>query len=661
MTTDIPTSTEEFPRSRTGAKTWPILGLLFLVHTGLLAWSAFVSAPTTDEPGHLLGGLSEWKFGRFDVYRVTGPLVRLVAAVPVRVAGYQMDWSDYTEYPGSRAEYPLSFKFCQLNGQRTCWLMTLARWACIPFSLLGLYFCYRWGRELFGIRAGLLAGTLWCFSPNILGNAQMITTDVAGSALFITGSYVFWRWTKHPRWTTAMLAGSLLGLMLLSKATFVILFGVWPVMWLIIRWGVNAERNIKPWARESVQLAVAFVMAIYVLNSMYGFEGTFLRLDRYEFVCSALKGDNGAETEFGNRFEGTWLGAIPVPLPVHFVRGIDTQKRYFERTLRSYLRGEWRQGGWWYYYLYAMLIKLPLGTWLIFLLAVFLAVDNLSSGTSRRKYTCHWRDEFALLLPFISVLFLVSSQLGFNKNFRYALPVLPLMFVWMSRSAGLLSKVAEQQSEDRDHNSATDRRSDKEDSLTRDSMSDGMETGSRRRGTVRFLNAEVVLLVFAICWSTASSLWIFPHSLSYFNEFVGGPKRGHEHLIHTNIDWAQDLLFLDRWMESHQNGRRLYLAYYGIFNPEYLDLTFQLPPKQLLEEPGSASGNETGPLLEPGLYAISVNLLRGHRWRIFNGRGGREMVSGRDYSYFLEREPIAMAGYSIYIYEITSEDSQSLP
>jgi len=51
----------------------------------------------------------------------------------------------------------------------------------------------------------------------------------------------------------------------------------------------------------------------------------------------------------------------------------------------------------------------------------------------------------------------------------------------------------------------------------------------------------------ALAWSVGSSLWVVPHSLSYFNESVGGPAGGHAHLIHSNIDWGQDLLYLKRW------------------------------------------------------------------------------------------------------------------
>ncbi len=48
-------------------------------------------------------------------------------------------------------------------------------------------------------------------------------------------------------------------------------------------------------------------------------------------------------------------GRLPIPVPANYLLGIDRQKYDFDEAgFRSYLRGRWRQGGWWYYYLYAI-------------------------------------------------------------------------------------------------------------------------------------------------------------------------------------------------------------------------------------------------------------------------------------------------------------------
>ena len=60
-----------------------------------------------------------------------------------------------------------------------------------------------------------------------------------------------------------------------------------------------------------------------------------------------------------------------------------------------------------------------------------------------------------------------------------------------------------------------------------------------------------------------------------------------------------------------------------------------------------------GPL--PGWYAIDVNHLHGAKLAATDGKGGWQRVATDDcdLTYFQRFHPVAMAGYSIYIYHIT--------
>ena len=209
--------------------------VLLAGHAALLAYGAAVHSPCIDEVGHLAAGLSHWQLGRFDLYHVNPPLVRMVAALPVLLAQPKTDWSQYSDAPGARSEFGIGRDFITANGERSFWLFTWARWAVIPFSLLGGYVCFRWARELYGDWPGLLALTLWCFEPNVLANAQMITPDTGATALGLTAAYVFWKWLRRPGWPLALGAGLALGLALLTKTTWVILFALWPALCLVWR------------------------------------------------------------------------------------------------------------------------------------------------------------------------------------------------------------------------------------------------------------------------------------------------------------------------------------------------------------------------------------------------------------------------------------------
>ncbi|MEZ6051670.1 MAG: hypothetical protein R3C02_09820 [Planctomycetaceae bacterium] len=130
-----------------------VLALLTL-HGFLLGWAAYRHSPTFDEVTYLPAGISHWELGRFDLASVSPPLVRLVAAIPVTMTNAKTEWWSYDTSPSPAAAHAVGRDFAMVNGERTFWLFTIARWACIPFSLIGGYVCWAWGRDLYGVPSG---------------------------------------------------------------------------------------------------------------------------------------------------------------------------------------------------------------------------------------------------------------------------------------------------------------------------------------------------------------------------------------------------------------------------------------------------------------------------------------------------------------------------
>jgi len=575
--------------------------VVLLLHALLLGFGGLRNSPTWDEPGHLAAASAFWQFGRFDPYAVNPPLVRFAAGLPVFLFGPPLKWEEYRETPDPRfSTLQVGAAFIHALGLDAFWYFTLARWACIPFSLLGGWVCYCWASELYGRLSGNLALVLWCFSPNVLAHGQLITSDVGAASLGVTACYFFWCWLRTPRLETMLWAGTSLGFAQLTKMTLLVFFVAWPVTWLAMRLPTRRPSPARAWSREAVQLAGILILGLFVLNLGYGFQGSFQRLGDYEFTTRALGGLTEEQVSEdimltgGNRFRGSWLARVPVPLPRDYVRGLDQQKRDFEQRPWSYLRGEWRRGGWWYYYLYAIGVRVPVGQLLLVVLAVLLCF-------SPSTYSAGWEKELAVLAPCVIVLAFISSQTGFSHDLRYALPVFPFAFIWSSKVA----------------------------------------IAVRRKDAWLSLFGAV-----ALAWSVASSLWVYPHCLSYFNELGGGPTRGHYGLLNSNTDWGQDLLYLKGWLDDHPEARPLGLLY--VLNnvyPHRLGIAQTAPPPGL---PAGESAPENSDLQfgpQPGWYAISIN-------HLFD-RSGR-------YSYFLRFEPVATAGYSIWIYHVTRLQANSV-
>ncbi|MCR4412769.1 MAG: glycosyltransferase family 39 protein [Thermoguttaceae bacterium] len=557
---------------------------LLAVHAGLLAWSAARQSPTVDEPFHLAAGIEHWHFGQFNIDRGNPPLVGSVAALPVLAANPRTDWS---RAPNS---YAVGSDFVAANGSRTFWLTTLGRWACIPFSLLGAYVCFHWAWTLYGHHAGLVALALWCFCPNMLAHGQLITGDMAATAAGVAAFYVFWRWLREPSLGRAVAAGTVLGLAELSKFVWLVLYPLWPAVWVARRLSCRRRPQRLPFWREAGHMAIMVLLSLYVINLGYAFESPLEPLGDFHAGKKLLGAIDGSS------WAARALASVPVPLPANYVRGIDEILRIGEGRPWTYLGGQRRPGGWWYFYPYAVLVKTPLGTLVLLELACVLSFVQ--------RYSAGWKNEWFLLFPIVVLLAFVEGS-GTSKVLRYVLPIFPFAFIWASKAGR-----------------------------------------SFAHGDRLF----ALLAAGSLSWAIGSSLSVYPHSLSYFNALAGGPQGGHAHLVNSDIDWGQDLLYLKRWLDEHPDARPLHLAYFGRVDPLLAGIDYTLPPKcaDARSQHNAASSKAEGP--QPGWHAVSVNLLRGFGWDVPDGKGGVEWLGGAEYAYLLRVKPVAMAGYSIYIY-----------
>ncbi|MCI0639665.1 MAG: glycosyltransferase family 39 protein [Gemmataceae bacterium] len=583
--------------------------LILLVHIGLLFSGIFQNFVTMDESALVPSGLAHWRTGSFTPYRVNPPLPRLLSALPLLAVGPEWEPELPRDSPGSRPEWALGKSFAKEAGEQYIACFRWARWAGVFWSLAGACLLYRWGKKLYGEWAGFLAMALWCLDPKILAHAGLATTDIPATVMGLAACYGFWRYLCAPTWSSAFLVGILLGLAQLTKHVWLVLYVVWPVLAVMYwwRWGAvtTGDAPRPSLARRACVARIGhalciLLVSVLVINLGYGFENTGRSLGEFQFVSKLFAGEN----RLGNRFQGTWLENVVLPLPANYLAGIDVQRRDFESGWPFYLGGEWRNQGWWYFYLYALGVKLPLGT--LALIAGGIALFVVRAGATR------FRDELCFLLPGLVILTLISSQTGL-QYLRYALPAFPMLFLCASRCGAVAQRS-------------------------------------------RIVAAIVMFLVGWVAWS---SLSVRPHYLSYFNEWAGGPDRGTEHLVDSNIDWGQDLLFLKDWLDQRQapqGEERFGLAYFNLVDPRIVGIEYRLPP---LLPPDWRDGEqldpgEIGP--QPGLYAVSVHFVRGGSFAVPDGTGKSMTIPPESLSYFQQFQPIARAGHTLWIYRLGGEE-----
>ena len=640
--------------------------LLLSTHLALAVSSLLQENPTIDEVAHLPAGVSYWQKGTFRLYHHNPPLAKLVAALPVVLARPNM--TGLYESKGWQDESQAWFgqRFALLNLTRYLELFDRARLVMPLFTVIGGLVVFAWSARLYGPVAGLLSLALWCACPNILAHGRLVTGDAAATALGVGATYLFWRYQHRPTWARAALAGLALGLSQLTKFSSVLLYGLWPALaiarFVLERRGIGRLPGLP---RALGQGAAMVALSVLVIDLGYAFEGVGTPIGRLEFASRSLtrpappgmtRPDSlnrilaEAWARRVNRFRGTTLGSLPSPLPRHYLLGFDEQKletegiprHWFDSTAPRddsvvggysvYLNGTLQRTGWWYYYLATLAYKVPEGTWVLVVLS---GVVLVASKRSRAP----WADEVALLAVPVAVLGAMSFLTDICLGLRYVLPLFPYIFIATGKVVPWASGL---------------------------------------RGLKRMLASALVggsLLATFVATAT-----IHPDYLAYFNWSSGGPDRGAEHLIDSNIDWGQDLVKLSRWLKAHHPGRKVGLACFGQINPslfklrgEGFDWFLPLALPGTVEPMFSPEGVRRigpAPRLTPGLYAVSASIVHGLPWRFYDSISleAPEVAwmpswNAREddaFGYFRELTPVARVGHSIYVYEVTGEDCARL-
>lgn len=314
---------------------WLML-LLLTIHGALLGLSLSRNAVTIDEVVHLPAGISYWHYGRFWCYHHNPPLIRLLYALPAVLTDVPTDYRNYHYEPGSRRlDSALGRDFMLRNRDRYLEVYALSRSVVAALSVLGGYLVFRWSRELFGDAGGLISLALWAICPNILAHAGLVTPDLGSTVVALLATYQFWRYVRAPSTGRVVLCGILLGLTEASKFSFVVLPAAWAALAGLRLW--TDRRGGSPGAglgarRALGHAALLTLVALLALNDVYLAEGTGRPLGSFEFrskLLTAETGDEaagrGAEPRRENRFRGTFLDRVPVPLPEHYLLGFDDQ------------------------------------------------------------------------------------------------------------------------------------------------------------------------------------------------------------------------------------------------------------------------------------------------------------------------------------------------
>ncbi len=480
-------------------------------------------------------------------------------------------------------------------------VITLARIPMLLVSMLLGFYVFKWAKELYGTNAGLFALFFYTFSPNILAHSRLITAEITLTCFLFIATYYFWRAYKEPRKKNLMIAGITLGLALLSKFNSLLLLPIYLLLGVFIFYhSVNTKgysestppNKFRTDLFRRIYTIYGRIVAMFLIGFIVVWVG--YRFDAEPATSLEKRPHVAIDNILGNEHlrMGAYYVSENIPLPLAtYIKGIILQRDVNKRGHPSFLMGEYSLKGWWYYYLVAFLIKVPIPLLIMLVLSTVLMIRKATvSGTI---------NELFLIVPilFIFVFFSIFSNL--NIGLRYMLPVFPFIYVMISRAVSV---------------------------------------------EMRKQKVFLIFILLLCIWYFASSLRIYPHYLAYFNEFVGGPGNGYRYLVDSNLDWGQDLKGLKKYMDR-EDVEWVLFSYFGSNDLSYYDIKYQyLPGVSITPENLLPPCNDEPSEVNRELIAISVSNLQGVYLR------DKQM-----YSWLKRRDPIEKIGYTIFIYDITED------
>jgi len=549
--------------------------ILLAAFAGLCWKSQKWTSVTIDEFAHLPAGYYYWEMKDYKLYSKNPPLVKMISALPLLALKPQFE-HDLNRFQNiGWRPWLFANDFMFRNQRDYLGIFEAGRAMIILLGMLLGLSLYLSARSRYGRAGAFISLTLFSFCPNMIAHSQMATVDTGASFfIFLAVLSLLW-YLKKPGWARTALAGACLGLAQLAKFSTLSLLPIYLLAPFLLIWPFKKDRSQpRLLGKRFAQIGLMVLVWVVMVSICYRGQELFVPTAEFKFASRWM-----------NRMQ-TVFRPLPAPFPRTYLRGLDGQLADMEQgEFANYLMGKWYQGISKKYFLIALLVKVPVPVQVLFL-AAFLP------GVLPKKYRLKFSAEEIFLLGLMAwILFIFSVRNSLQIGVRYLLPAFPIAFLFMGRLGKALAN---------------------------------------SKPWPRIAAAAMVL------WLIVESLAVYPHYLSYFNEYAGGPKNGYKVLLDSNIDWGQDLPALAEFMKKNQISK-IDLCYFGHAWPGLYGVDYQILGQ--------------GPSLK--YTAISLQMLKGVGYfyypMLFDGQG--TVVKPELIKAYLNKKPVGSAGYSIWIFE----------
>lgn len=590
-----------------------LLGIMFLLMLG----TSLGDSLTTDEQAHIPAGYSYVKLLDYRLNPEHPPLVKALAGLPLLFLHLNFPTNAKSWADDVNGQWDQGTKFIFESGNDPAKIIF---WARLPMMLLTLFFgalFFIWSERKFGKRAALMALALFSFSPNFIAHGHLVTTDIGATLGFLIGIGAFLNFLHAPNSKHIAIAGIALGIALLLKfSTFLLLpiYAALVIFWLLTRNSLSWKERHRLGHILLLKSIAIGIIALIVISLVYG-----VFMVHYP-VARQISDSNFILGSFGNRFlvkiHSSLLAHSPTRPLGHYFLGILMVLQRSAGGNTTYFLGNVSNAGSHFYFPIMYVTKEPLGFLILLALALGISVRQLWRVHQHWgiKRISQWIElnfaRFALGF-FIIFYWGYSMKSPLNIGVRHILPTFPFIYLLVSNQLIMWIR-----------------------GVTNPSPQNWREVFSTLYRHYIAPIPRYTLLAALFIWIALDTLLIYPHFLSYYNELAGGPKEGYRIAVDSNYDWGQDLARLGNYLKENDISQ-ISLEYFGGSQPSYyLGNTFI---------PWSSSKGAPH-----GYFAVSTTLLQG-AW----GTPYDFVRKPEDsYSWLRPYEPIARAGYSIFIYKL---------
>lgn len=611
-----------FEKKLTNILAASLLGLMFI----LAIASMWNDSAIMDESPHIASGYSYLKYKDMRLNPEHPPLIKDLAALPLQFMNLNFPEDKPSWKNNINDQWTIGAQFLYESGNDPDKILFWGRLGPILIMLLLGFYIFKWAREEFNDKTALMALVLYVFSPTIIAHGRFITTDIgAGAGIFIS-TYYFVKYLRDKTRKNFFISSVALGLALAAKfSTFLLIpfFGLLALLYGYIQSDESLRKKIGNSINHGFMsvgiIALAFVLVIWPIYQFH----------TWNYPSERQKSDTAFNLgSFGNRLIADsviWMSDKPILRPfAQYGHGFLMVIQRAAGGNTTYFIGEVSATGWRSYFPIVYLIKEPLAKHILIIIALYGFIKLLIANTPGRRREpstlmalTHWaKNNFheVAMLGFIALYWLTTLRSNLNIGVRHIIPTFPFVYVLISAE---INKWAVMKNE------------------IFDIAQFPFKTLKNIISSYLKIFSRYALITILLLWYALSTVFIFPSFLAYFNELAGGPKNGYKYVVDSNLDWGQDLKRLAQFAAANKINK-IAVDYFGGGSPKYY-----LGDKF---EPWNSS---KGPY--KGYFAVSATFLQNAQG---NPTPGFIMKPEDTYSWLEGKKPIAMIGYSIFVYKL---------